>query len=366
MFLRIETLWKEKNGTYTEISPLKFRSLSTAVCKKIDMRTPEDMKKKEFKIIGDDLKKILEDTIENSEHTFLFCGRKGLYPQTICSDCGTIVLCKNCSAPVVLHKKKTPNNDTGNVFLCHHCGKREDASTLCIHCGGWRLGTLGIGTEKVFEDIKKLFPNSNISIMDTEHIKTHLQAIKARDLFYNTPGSIMIGTEMALPYLNQKIENTAIISVDSYFSIPDFKINEKIFHILLELRSLSNKNMLIQTRNTNTTIFDYALSGNLIDFYRDEIIERKSVGFPPFVTHIKLTLEGNRATIKKEMAEIEESLKPYTLSVFDSFNLGKNNSSIIHGLISLPQGKWVDKMLLDKLRLLPLNITIKIDPDTLL
>ncbi len=370
IFLRIETLWKEKNRpenpAYSELSPLKFRALHAGSYELVDMRAPADMKKKEFQIIGDKIKQLLTVTVENNERTFLFCSRKGLYPLTVCSDCGTIVTCKNCDAPVVLYGKRNPDNKSKNLFVCHHCGERRDAHELCKKCNGWRLLPLGIGIENAVEEIVKLFPNTTLIIMDKDHVTTHKQAIKARDLFYNIPGAICIGTEMALPYLKDKIENTGIISLDSFFSIPDFRINEKIFHILLSLRALAEKKMIVQTRQENTKIFDHALRGNLIDFYRDEIEDRKQIGYPPFVTYIKITLEGDKVAVKKQMADIGELLKPYELSVFEAFNPGAKSKYAMHGLLSLPRGKWVDSELLAKLRALPPQCSIKIDPDTLL
>ncbi len=104
--LRVETLWQEKKGKYSEITPLKFRSLTTSNCEIINMQAPADMKKKEFTIFSEQLKKTINQSIENNENTFLFCGRKGLFPITMCSDCGTIVVCKNCGAPTVLYGKK--------------------------------------------------------------------------------------------------------------------------------------------------------------------------------------------------------------------------------------------------------------------
>lgn len=377
MLLRTETLWEEKNqdknSVYSEISPLKFRSLTTAVCELLDMKTPQDMKKKEFPLFGDKLKRLIRDSKTNNEHIFLFCGRKGLYPVTVCSDCGTIVVCKNCNAPVVLYGKK--DNDSashksghgkGNLFVCHHCGERREASELCSLCGGWRLNPLGIGIEKVIEEIKNLLPKINVLVMDKDHISTHKQAVKVRDLFYATPGSIMVGTEMALTYLNEKIENSAVVSIDSYFSIPDFQINEKIFHILITLRSMTEKNLIFQTREVDKKLFNYALRGSLLDFYRDEIEERKSIGYPPFTTYIKITLAGEKNAIKKEMGRIAEFLKPYELSIFDAFNPGGKMKYTINGLVSLPHGKWVDEVLLSKLRLLPPQCVIKVDPATLL
>ncbi len=111
--LRIETIHKEKGEArehmetgkaenVSALAPLKFRSLSSADCELVDMRTPKDFVKKEFEIFSEALKKILQRTKEKSERTFLFCGRKGLFPTTVCSDCGTVVACHVCTAPVVL------------------------------------------------------------------------------------------------------------------------------------------------------------------------------------------------------------------------------------------------------------------------
>ncbi len=370
ILLRIETLWEEKRGKYSELAPLKFRSLTTASCELVNTRTPQDMKKKEFPIFSNKLRDLLKNTIENNERTFLFCGRKGLYPVTVCSDCGTVVVCKNCSSPVVLYGKKNIQGKSMNLFVCHHCGERSQAERLCLHCGGWRLNPMGLGVERVAEEIETLFPGAKVIIMDKDHISTHKQAVKARDLFYETAGSIMVGTEMALPYLNQKIENTAVVSIDSYFSIPDFQINEKIFHILLEMRDLSVKHFLVQTRQEEgkgrIKIFDYALRGNLVDFYREEIEDRKSIGYPPFATHIKITLEGEKNTVKKEMDEIALFLKPYELQVFDAFNPGSKVKHSIHGLISLSKDKWIDTVLLEKLRMIQPHCMVRIDPSTLL
>lgn len=359
--LRVETIWEEKNGKYAELSPLKFRSLSSAEVGLVNLKSSQDMKKKEFGIFGDELKSIINKTKENNEHAFLFCGRKGLYPTTVCSDCGTVVVCNNCKSPVVLYTKNISDKNK-NLFVCHHCGERRDAGELCKYCGGWRLAPLGIGIDRVAEEIKNVLKNPNVFIMDKDHIKNHKEATRVRNLFYQTPGSIMLGTEMSLTYLNQKVENTGVVSIDSYFSIPDYQINEKIFHILLSLRSLAQNKFIIQTRQERTKIFEYALQGNLVDFYRDEIEDRKSTQYPPFATYIKLSLTGEKLKVKKEMLDIKEFLKPFEMEVYDAWNPGSAKSFTVNGLLGLQNKKWVDKTLLQKLKSLPLSCSIKVDP----
>ncbi len=366
IFLRTETLWEEKKGKYASLSPLKFRSLTSATCEIVDMKTPQDMKKKEFALFSDKLKNLLQKNIENNEHSFLFCARKGLYPMTVCSDCGTMVSCTNCNQPVVLHTRKDLNGQSKNLFVCNHCGERSDSEVMCKHCNGWRLNPMGIGIDRVVEEIERMFPNSKIFIFDKDHITTHKKAEKVRDAFYNTPGAICVGTEMALSYLNQKIENTAVVSLDAYFSIPDFQITEKVFHILLEMRSLSVREFLVQTRQENIKTFEYATRGNLMDFYRDEIEERKSMGYPPFNTYIKLSLEGDKTTVRKEMEKTKDIFLPYKIQIFDAFTPGSKNKHTVNGLLYLPKEKWPDHELLQKLRSLPSQFGIRIDPASLL
>ncbi len=368
--LRIETIWEGKHAGTSELSALKFHSLSGAQSELLDMtegRKAEDKKEGQtrFSLWSKELLSLLEDSREKNEKTVLFCGRKGLQPITLCNDCGNIVGCNNCNAPVVLYSK-TVQGVQKNLFVCHHCGERRDADILCKHCRSWKLSSYGVGIDQVEKELAHMFPDTKVIVIDSEHIKTHKQAVSARDTFYATPGSILLGTEMCLPYLNEPVENSAVVSMDSFFSIPDFRINEKIFTILLTLRNNSEKRMLVQTRKPEQKIFDYALKGNLLDFYNEEIDERKIIGYPPFVTYIKLSLSGEKVKVKAEMEKIKETLKPFSVSLFDAFNPGSQKNYTLHGLISLPQGSWVNKDLLHKLRQLPHECSVKIDPDTLL
>lgn len=364
--LRIETLWDEKQGKYSAHSPLKFRSVSRANAEIVSMKVPEDKNKKEFSIFSEKLINLLNQTKDNNEHTFLFCGRKGLYPTTVCSDCGRVVTCNICNAPVVLYTKKDLQGQNKNLFVCHHCGDRRDAGELCKYCKSWRLNTLGVGIDRVAQEIKEQIKDAKIFIMDSDHIKNHKQAKKIRDEFYNTPGGIMLGTELALTYLNQKIENSAVVSLDSYFSIPDYQINEKIFHILLSMRNLANNSMIIQTRKEDVKIFDYAIKGNLTDFFRDEIEDRKTTDYPPFAKYIKLSLEGEKNSVRKQMEEMKEYLKPYKLDIYDAFSPGSIRKFTVHGLMSIPRESFIDETLLNKLKSLPQNVAVRVDPTTLL
>ena len=155
--------------------------------------------------------------------------------------------------------------------------------------------------------------------VDRDTTSTGKRVEKTISSFYASPGSILIGTEMALPYLDKKIDNTAVASLDSLFSLPDFRIHEKILHLLLKIRSLTLSSLIVQTRVPGEKVLDYALKGNLIDFYREEISAREAFNYPPFTTLIKVSLAGTRSAVLKEMDKLKELFRPLETECFSAF-----------------------------------------------
>lgn len=361
ILLRTETLWRTKNGEMAELSPLKFRSISTAKEQIIDMKKYKLMDTPEFRIISDELEELIKKNKENNEHMFIFAARRGLAPMTVCGDCATTVICGRCSAPTILH-----HGLDGNYFLCHRCGERRSAEERCRLCGSWKLTTLGIGIELIEDVLKNMFPDLKIFRMDKDSVTTHKQALAVTNQFYNSPGSILLGTEMALLYLEKPINNAGVTSIDSLFSIPDFRITERIMNILLKIRALTQQTYIVQTRSRDQRVFDYATKGNLMDFYRDELDERKKLNYPPFSTLIKLSIRGPKFRVDEEMKKVELALHEYEPVIFPAFIDTVKNKSIMHALIKLPHTDWISKPLLQKLLSLPPHVAINIDPESLL
>lgn len=378
--LKTETLYRIDAHEISQGSPFKWRSISNAKDVLIDMKKEKYSLNKDnsisntentdtnsspapFRVLSPELEELIQYNQESSTHLFILTMRRGLSPITICSDCETIVSCTNCSAPMVLHTSKGSGK---NFFMCHSCGERRDANETCKNCESWRLTPLGIGIERVYEEIKKLFPTIDIFKIDADTTKTDGQIDSVLEKFKTKPGSILLGTEMALVHLTEKIDHIAIASLDSLFALPDFRIQEKIMYTITRLRSLSNRSILTQTRKAEEKVFEYGLKGNLSDFYRTTLEERKQFSYPPFSTLIKITIEGKKDAIAKTMAEVQEILEPREIDVFPAFTATVRGNSIIHGLIKLPEGGWPNSDLVEKLRTLPPNVKIKIDPESLL
>jgi primosomal protein N' (replication factor Y) len=152
--------------------------------------------------------------------------------------------------------------------------------------------------------------------------------------------------------------------MDSFFSIPDFRISEKIFNLLLDIRAKTKNAFLVQTRNKEHNVLKLALSGNLADFYRTEIKQREDFNFPPFKVFIKITIMGDKRVISKEMKELKKYLEEYSFDIYPGFISKIKGKYILNGLITLD--KWPDKNLLDKLLSLPPKFAVNVDPDNLL
>jgi primosomal protein N' (replication factor Y) len=396
ILLRTETLWRTNNGEYAEVSPLKFRSISAASVSIIDMKKYKTADAPGFRIISEEVERLGHKTKESNERMFIFAGRRGLAPLTVCGDCGTSVLCSRCSAPIVLHRLKRSEvrsevkTETGTfsqssserssekladesrietartIFLCHRCGERRDAAERCRVCGSWKLTTLGLGLELVEETLRSMFPKTTLFRIDKDATTNHRQAIKTAADFYDAPGSILLGTEMALLYLDRPIENAAIVAIDSLFSIPDFRINEKIMNIILRMRSLTQEQFIIQTRSRGQHVFDYASTGNLMDFYREEIDARQKLDYPPFSTLIKITARGKQKDVIESVRALEVELADYSPITFPAFVEVADGKTVIHTLIRVKPSQWPAEPLLSKLTSLPPQFAVNVDPENLL
>ncbi|MEK7134362.1 MAG: primosomal protein N' [Patescibacteria group bacterium] len=368
LFLRAETIARGKNGDFAEFSLLVFRTLTTAERTLVDMRAKDTREEKTFSLMSDALIGALKDSVAGGDQMYVLCARRGLFPITVCNDCGSLVLCRECSAPLTLHGNENFKKGARHLFLCHKCGTREESSDVCAMCRGWRFALLGAGVERITEEIVRLFPDAPVFRMDRDTITTHKRALALKEKFYQTPGAILVGTEMAIPYLDREIGGMAVASVDSLFTIPDFRMNERVFSLLLRMRSRARKHFVIQTRDPENRVLRYALDGNMMDFYREEIAERKVFGYPPFSTLIKITREGAGGAVRKdiETLAVKETFAAYEPRAYEASAHGARGHVRMNLLLKIPEGTWVDENLLRTLRALPPHYAIAVDPESLL
>jgi primosomal protein N' (replication factor Y) len=366
-FLRMETLWREEHGELQPLVKPKFRVITSAKSDLVDLSKKEQPATGDATMYSPELLSLIRTVAEKGGHMVILGARKGYAPQTVCGDCGTAVLCVHCSSPVVLYTHgKGANTDKENVFLCHKCGEKRSAGERCRECDSWRLMPLGIGLDRAEEIITKVSPNLRVFRLDRDHVDTHKDAKKVIEDFYRTGNAILLGTEMLLPYLDAPVEYGAILSLQSLLTIPDITMEEKAFRLITTLRAKVSVRFILQTRDVTLPWYEWALQGNLLEWYRHESASRQAFNYPPFSTIVKFTAKGTKEQVAKTISEVKELLAPFSPVVFPGF-VGKIRQEYrTHAMVSVPKGKWPDPELLGVLASLPSRVAIQVEPESLI
>lgn len=364
--LRTETVFRAERGELSPIAPLKYRSfldLKQGIIAVGANRQPGEGKK-DWPAVSPELLERLTLSLKAGERAFILAGRRGLSPTTVCNDCGTVKVCRRCAKPLVLHQSK--NRDGQNILVCHRCGALDNELDTCAQCGSWRLSPLGLGIEKIEKTLKKALPENALFRLDSDNIKNSRAARLLINQFLKTSGAILLGTEMALYYLNERVENTIALGLDSLLALPDFRISEKVFSLLLRTRSLASKQFIIETHHPEERIYREACQGNLLDFYRDELSERKALGWPPLSTLIKIETSGLRPRIDEVLHKTAAIFAPHAKNVHSLLSpAGRPRYFKATIILELAANQWIDDQILTLLRRLPPDWQINVDPESL-
>ena len=271
-----------------------------------------------------------EMKLEKSGHVFMYAHRKGMYPTTICSDCSTLFTCEKCNRPYVLHKIAGTR-----TYVCHECEHiirlEKDTSLSCKNCGSWRMETLGIATGGVEEDLKKL--GIPTFIIDGERTNTRSKVKKVYKEWMDSNYGVLIGTEMAHNIL-EKVDNIIILSLDSLFSLPEYRTDEKILNLVTEMAEKIKEGgkLLLQTR-LNPPILKHLKSHTFAEFYRETLVERDNFLLPPYYVVIKASFENLADELR---FRIEQELDPYVVEWFEA---GRGKTLLF---IHINEREWVN------------------------
>jgi primosomal protein N' (replication factor Y) len=280
---------------------------------------------------------MVEYAEKKQQSMFLFTARRGLSPQTVCSDCHTTVTCTNCQAPVVLHTSKK----IGRYFLCHHCGKERTALEACKKCQSWNLTTLGIGSDSVEQELRMLYPHIPVFRIDRDAAKSDSEAKKIMHEFKKHPFAILVGTETALSYI-ETIKHVAVVSMESLFSIPDFRIHERIAHMYIRLLEVAESYLLVQTRQVDNIIIKSLEQRTFSEYVKDELKMRELLQYPPYTLMAKIVLKGTNQFVSAQAKKIQDELAEYNPQVFPAM-IPSPEGPTIHILFNLPHTVWNSK-----------------------
>ena len=306
----VETYYRGQHGEY-QLVELKER---------ITPRGPSPLPEVEIVDLRDELKAgnrslfsrslfgAMAEALAHREQIILFLNRRGTATFVQCRDCGLVLGCRRCSAALTYHS-------TGNKLMCHHCRYSCQLPPDCPQCLGHRLKLLGIGTQRVEEEAKRLFPESRILRWDrdvTSRRRAHgeiLAKFRARE------ADILIGTQMVAKGLDLPwVTLAGVISADTGLNLPDFRAGERTFQLLCQVAGRAGRGfiagrVIIQTYSPEHYAIQAASEHDYLAFYGQEIEYRREFGYPPFSYLARLTFSHtNAVTCHREAERMSQSL----------------------------------------------------------
>lgn len=263
--------------------------------------------------------------LEEHEQIILLLNRRGYSSFITCSNCGYTAKCPHCDITLTYHK-------TSNTLRCHYCGYADKMNDICPSCGEKAIKTLGTGTEKVEEEIKKVF-NARVVRMDLDTTSKKGSHEKIITAFKNHEYDILLGTQMIAKGLDfSNVTLVGVINADTSLMIPNYRSNEYTFQLLMQTAGRSGRgekkgSVIIQTFNPEHYAITLASKHDYIDFFKQEMEVRRKLSYPPYYYLIyikvigkdynKISIESNKiASILTRELKNSKILGPTTCSVF--------------------------------------------------
>ena len=299
----VESYRAAEEGRYTLLSlPNRVEERSLAETGIVDLR--QELKEGNRNILSRALYAKMTEAFQRGEQVMLFLNRRGMNSFVSCRSCGEAIRCPNCDVSLALHGKDT--------LLCHYCGHTAKLPKKCPACGSGLIGGYGIGTERVEQEVQKLFPDIKTIRMDrdtTQKKGAHGALLQA---FHDGKAQCLVGTQMIVKGHDfPKVTVVGVLLADLGLFDSDFRSGERCFDLLTQAAGRAGRgerpgNVVIQTYRPEHYVIQTAKTQDYLQFYTYEIAYRRLLGYPP-VTHMLGILitakeEKTAVTFSEELA----------------------------------------------------------------
>ncbi|MFH1292069.1 MAG: primosomal protein N' [bacterium] len=277
----------------------------------VDMR--EERKKRNYDVLSEEFIEQFEK-FEDKGDIFIYLNRRGTASYVGCRDCGQVLKCEQCNSLYTFHE------DTGNL-VCHYCKGRKLMNKKCSKCHGINMAMYGAGTQLAENKIRRLIGSDKQKKIIRIDSDTDLNTKRISEKY--TEGRIIIGTQLAWPHLDwQKIKLMVFLDADTSLFVPEYKIGENLWYLLRDAQYRLPKEsiLMIQTNHPEHMVFKSLSEPKA--FYREELAQRKMLGYPPYKFLLKLFYgDTNPSFATSESLNFKNALNILT----------KNNKGVIIG-----------------------------------
>jgi len=319
----LESLQNTRTGKYTllemkERIPVAGLTAAPLPDIKIIDLTIEHKKRRLQGALSLPLRQIIEERIARREQIILLQNRRGYAPVIECKACGFVPTCSDCAVSMTLHKPY-------QRLRCHYCGNAHPMIRVCPKCKSTALSELGTGTQRVEEELRFVFPQASVVRMDQDTTQQKNAHHAILDKFGRGAADILLGTQMVAKGLDfERVTLVGVISADVGMQLPDYRAEERIFQLLLQVAGRAGRaelkgDVILQTRQPEHPVFRHVIEHDYRGFTEVLLEERNMLQYPPFGKIVGVGFKGPDERRVQEIAhqwyEILRTLSPTTLQI---------------------------------------------------
>ena len=363
----IESFYNAKKSKYQYI-PLseRYKNVQLAKTKIINLISSPPLK---GKFVSQSIIPELRVLLEKKNQILFFLNRRGYSTYIICYQCNQRLICPNCSIGLVYHQEN-------NQALCHYCDFQMPLKRKCKDDKDCKFSFYGLGVEKIFEEVKDIFPEKKIQIFSSDVMHSNSKSNNIINAIEKGDIPILVGTQLIskgfhFPNLNCIV----VINSDTNFLGSDIRASEKNFQLLQQLsgragRESNDSIVYLQTNDPKNKILRSLSKADVNEFYKEELDFRKNANLPPFSKLISIIVSGaNRFEVDKVCRNLKNSFiiqngiriyGPVTAPIFRIRNKFRMRLLIKYDVKLSPQEflmKWINKNKIEA------NIKLEVDVD---
>ncbi len=245
---------------------------------------------------------------EKGEQVILLLNRRGYSSFVTCKNCGYTIKCPDCDITLTYHK-------TSNNLRCHYCGYATKFVKVCPNCGEEAMLDLGVGTQKIEEELLKFVPGIKVIRMDFDTTIRKGMHEKMITSIRNHAADVLLGTQIVAKGLDfENVTLVGVMNADTSLNIPDFRSSENTFSLLSQVagrsgRSNKSGEVIIQTYNPEHYAIKFAKHHDYLGFFKEEMNIRRSLKYPPYYFLIYIRVSGKEADlVLKEANRIKNTI----------------------------------------------------------
>ena len=306
----LESYSRAQKGVY-DLYELKTRINQKLLPKVTIVDMVEEMKQRNYSLFSREMKQRIQETLDKDEQVILLLNKRGYASYVQCMDCGEVIKCPHCDVSLTYHKDE-------HRLKCHYCEYQIPYPDYCPTCQSKRLKTVGFGTQKIEEEIEKMFHNAKVIRYDVDTTKNKNGHLKLLDKFRKKEGNVLLGTQMIAKGLDfEDVTFVGVLNADLSLNVPDFRASERTFQLLCQVSGRSGRGnkqgtVLIQTYNPTHYAVTAAAKHDYLEFYQQEMIYRQKAKYPPYCHMVSIMIQSKKEDIVHQTSiEIKEYLEEH-------------------------------------------------------